>query len=280
MSDAFAHCARLVREADKDRFLATLFAPAESRPALLALYAFDIEIARVPTIAKQAIAGEIRLQWWREVLEGQRDDEARANPVAAALIETLDKYRLARTTLIGLADARTFELYDDPFATITELEAYAERSHAPVMTCAAAILGIVGTKVPTAGRHAAIATVICDLLRSFPSRVSRGHLHVPLDVLNRRGVQPANVLAGQSSDELLVALAEMRELAREHVRAFKELLSAVPAAAVPAFLPAAVIPLYLDRMEVTSYQPFHTAIEVPQWRRQWALWRAVRTWGA
>jgi phytoene synthase len=280
MSDAFAHCARLVREADKDRFLATLFAPAESRPALLALYAFDIEIARVPTVAKQAIAGEIRLQWWREVLEGKRNDEARANPVAAALIETLDKYRLARTTLVDLADARTFELYDDPFATLTELEAYAERSHAPGMMCAAAILGIVGMKVPTAARHAAIATVICDLLRSFPSRVSRGHLHVPLDVLNRHGVQPSDVLAGQSSDGLLVALAEMRGLVREHVRAFKGLVSAVPAAAVPAFLPAAVIPLYLDRMEAKSYQPFHTAIEVPQWRRQWALWRAARTWGA
>jgi phytoene synthase len=280
MSDAFAHCARLVREADKDRFLATLFAPAESRPALLALYAFDIEIARVPTVAKQAIAGEIRLQWWREVLEGKRNDEARANPVAAALIETLDKYRLARTTLIDLADARAFELYDDPFATITELEAYAERSHAPVMMCAAAILGIVGTKVPTAARHAAIATVICDLLRSFSSRVSRGHLPVPLDVLNRHGVQPANVFAGQSNDGLLVALAEKRGLAREHVRAFKNLVSAVPAAGVPAFLPAAVIPLYLDRMEAKSYQPFHTAIEVPQWRRQWVLWRAARTWGA
>jgi phytoene synthase len=212
-------------------------------------------------------------------LEGKRDDEARANPVAAALIETLDKYRLARTTLIDLADARTFELYDDPFATIPELEAYAERSHAPVVMCAAAILGVGGTKVATAARHAAIATVICDLLRSFPSRVSRGHLHVPLDLLNRHGVQPADVFGGQSSDGLLIALAEMRRLARDRVRAFKEFVSAVPAAAVPAFLPAAVIPLYLDRMEAKSYQPFHTAIEVPEWRRQWALWRAARTWG-
>jgi phytoene synthase len=280
MSDAFAHCERLVREVDKDRFLAALFAPEERRPALLALYAFDIEVARVPTMAKQAIAGEIRLQWWREVLQGQRDDEARANPVAAALIETMDKYRLARTTLVDLADARTFDLYSDPFATITELEAYAEASRAPVTMCAAAILGIIGTKVPTAARHAAIATVICDLLRSFPSRVSRGHLHVPLDVLNRQGVQPADVFAGHSSDGLLVTLAKMRGLARDHVRAFKELVPAVPAAAVPAFLPAAVIPLYLDRMEAKGYQPFHTAIEIPQWRRQWALWRAARTWGA
>src|SRR4051795_4988915 len=99
--NAFAHCEQLVRESNKDRFLATLFAPAELRPALHALYAFDIEVARVPTLARQPIAGEIRLQWWREVLEG-RNDEASANPVAAALLEILGRYNLARHPLIGL----------------------------------------------------------------------------------------------------------------------------------------------------------------------------------
>ena len=41
MQDAFAHCEALLRAADKDRFLTTLFAPAEHRDALVALYAFN-----------------------------------------------------------------------------------------------------------------------------------------------------------------------------------------------------------------------------------------------
>jgi phytoene synthase len=276
--NAFAHCEQLVREADKDQFLATLFAPVEHRPALHALYAFDIEVARVPIMTKQAIAGEIRLQWWREVLEGQRNDEASANPVAAALLETLGRYNLAREPLIGLVEARTFDLYDDPFATVAELETYAAQTDAAVRKCAASILGCQDGNVSVLARSAATAMVVCEVLRTFPARVSRGQLHIPLELLERHGVEAGDVLAGRSSEGLSAALADMRMLARERFAAFAGMIATVPAAAVPAFLAVALVPLYLSRMERAEYDPFRTAIEVPQWRRQWALWRLARTW--
>ena len=86
MQSHFEHCAALVREADRDRYLATLFAPAEMREALMALYAFNIEISRVRDVAREPMPGEIRLQWWREVLSDERDGEAASHPVAAALM--------------------------------------------------------------------------------------------------------------------------------------------------------------------------------------------------
>src|SRR5215470_13788315 len=89
MSDNFAHCENLVRAGDKDRWLAALFAPTDRRPHLYALFAFNLEIARVRELAREPMAGEIRLQWWREVIAGTRPGEAAANPVAAALVETV-----------------------------------------------------------------------------------------------------------------------------------------------------------------------------------------------
>jgi phytoene/squalene synthetase len=71
MQDAFTHCETLLRAGDKDRFLAALFAPAEHRSALYALYAFNLEIARVREVAHGPLAGEIRLQWWCDVLGGE-----------------------------------------------------------------------------------------------------------------------------------------------------------------------------------------------------------------
>ncbi len=76
----------IVREGDRDRYIATLLAPAAKRPALTALHAFDLELSRIPRLARQQIAGEIRLQWWREAVDGSNEHEALANPVAAALI--------------------------------------------------------------------------------------------------------------------------------------------------------------------------------------------------
>ena len=63
--------------------------PTEHRDALLSLYAFNIEIARVRDLVREPMPGEIRLQWWREALAGERDTEAAAHPVAAALREAL-----------------------------------------------------------------------------------------------------------------------------------------------------------------------------------------------
>src|SRR5262249_58078593 len=94
MEDAFAHCAELVRTADRDRFLASLFAPADRRDALHALYAFNVEVTRVREAAREPLPGEIRLQWWSDVLNGERAVEAQANPVAAALLATVARHRL------------------------------------------------------------------------------------------------------------------------------------------------------------------------------------------
>ena len=119
-----------MREADRDRYLATLFAPAAHRDALFALYAFNVEIARVRDLAREPMPGEIRLQWWREVLSGERDGEAAAHPVAAALRETLLRYRLSPLPLIALIDARGFDLYDDPMASRANLDDYAAKTRA------------------------------------------------------------------------------------------------------------------------------------------------------
>ena len=67
MPDSFDQCEALVRAADKDRFLATLFAPARYSRALFSLYAFNVEVARIRELAREPMPGEIRLQWWRDV---------------------------------------------------------------------------------------------------------------------------------------------------------------------------------------------------------------------
>src|SRR5688572_30941058 len=100
MLDAFDHCEEVVRAGDKDRFLATLFAPQKHRRPLFALYAFNLEIARVRELAREPMPGEIRLQWWRDALSGPGHGDVAANPVAAALRETVVRYQLPPQMLL------------------------------------------------------------------------------------------------------------------------------------------------------------------------------------
>ena len=273
MEDLFDHCEALVREHDKDRFLATLFAPAVQRGPLFALYAFDLEIAQIRDRAREPMPGEIRLQWWREVLSGERGGEAAAHPVAAALTETVARFALPAERLIALTDAHAFDLYDDPIETFAVLEAYLRRTAATILDLAARICG--GAPAEHAAERAGIACGITALLRAFALNASRRQLFVPVEFLER-GTTPEAIFAGQSSPFLLNALGMLRTRARQHLQGLEAALPQVCAAVLPALLPAALVPGYLALMERADYDPFHTAIEIPQWRRQWTLWRAAR----
>jgi 15-cis-phytoene synthase len=271
MPDAFTHCAELVRATDRDRFIAALFAPKERRGALHALYAFNSEIARVREVAREALPGEIRLQWWSEVIGGERGEEARANPVASALLATIERHGLAATKLIALIEARRFDLYDDPMAALADLETYANRTSSALFALAAQILS--GSDAGAVAGPAGTAYAIAGLLRAFPLHAARRQLYLPMAVLERHQVQPRDIFAGRSSAGLAAALGELRELARRHLRAAHAHMPALPTAAIPALLPVALVRPSLDRQE--RRDPFASA-EMPPWRRQWLIWRAAR----
>ena len=274
--DPFRHCETLTRDADKDRFLSALFAPADRRDALFALYAFNVEVARVGESVREPMAGEIRLQWWRDVLTGTARGDVTANPVAAALLDTMARCSLPPQDLLDLIDARSFDLYDDPMPSITALEGYAKRTSSALMALAARVLAGAHPALAPAADAAGIAYALTGLLRVVARHASQGQLFVPADVLERHGARAEEALAGEATSALRAALADVRSLARQHLAQFEALQPFLPTAAGSAFLPLALVPGYLALMERRDYDPFRTPIELPQWRRQWTLWRAAR----
>jgi phytoene synthase len=276
MQDAFAHCEALVRSADRDRFLAALFAPAEHRGALHALAAFNIEIARVREIVREPLAGEIRLQWWNDAIEGNAAGEVAANPVAAALLESMSRYRLPAALLTGLIAARRFDLYDDPMLSLADFNDYAGATSSAVVELAVRVLA--PDCMPALGPlalHAGLGYAMAGLLQAFPRHAARGQLFLPLEVLQRHGVQRHNSTAQPATPELRAALADLRGQARQHLAQAGRLAEGMAEAVTPALLPVALVRPLLDRMERRDYDPF-VPVELSQLRRQWRLWRAAR----
>ena len=275
MQDAFAHCETLVRAADKDRFLATLFAPAEHRRGLFALYAFNIEVSRVREVVREPLSGEIRLQWWSEVLGGEGRGEVAANPVAAALTAAMARYALPRERLAALLEARRFDLYDEPMATLAALDGYAEGTASNLIALAAQILnGGRDAGIGALAHHAGLAYAIAGLLKALPTHAARGQLYVPVELLERHGAGRTTP-GGKATPELRAALAELRLIARRHLAKARELVAAAPPAVIPALLVLAPAAATLTRMERSDYEPF-VPVEIAQWRRQWLIWRAAR----
>jgi phytoene synthase len=273
---AFSHCEALVREGDPDRYWATFFAPADKRPHLNALYAFNFEIARIRDSVREALVGEIRLQWWRDALQGEARGEVRANPVAAALDDTIVKFRLPRQALVDLIDARVFDLYDDVMPSLNDLEGYCGETSSSLIRLAGMVLA--DGKDPgsaDAAGHAGVAYALTGLMRAFPWHARRGQVFLAEDMLARHGVVRDDIVTGRGGPGLMAALADMRAVARRHLDQVRTWRPTISAETAPAFRPLALVEPYLKQMEQRDYDPFRTVVDLPKWRRIWALWRGV-----
>jgi 15-cis-phytoene synthase len=250
---AYAHCEAQARERARDRWLGTLFAPAAARPHLHALIAFELELQRVREAARDPRAGEIRLVWWREALAGGRD-EAQGHPVAAAMLETLSQLKPPPHLIETAIAARQFDLYDDPFPTLRDLEAYLVDTRAGLLRIAALALG--RDDAAEACRRAGVALGLVELLRGGgPANFA------PADLIARHGLTLDDWREGRAAP----ARAELIALAR--ARCAKA--ARPPRALAPAFAELATAPLWLAALARGGAAP-------AAWRRQWALWRWMR----
>jgi phytoene synthase len=276
----YAYCGEVLRRGDRDRWLASLFIPQALRPHIHALYAFSLEIARVREIVSEPLLGEIRFQWWRDALGGKNETGFAASPAAAALIDTLARFRLPREPLIELIDARLRDLYNEAVESVQALESYAQATCSTLFRLAALVLEGEETSADAAvAVHAGIAYGITGLLRALPWHSARSQVFVPAEFLRAHGAEPDDLVSGRASPAVCAALADMRGLARTHLKAFEAQLRGLPQNRRAAFLAVSLCEPYLRLMERPDYDPFKTVIELPQWRRQWILWRASRRWG-
>src|SRR5690606_2569509 len=153
---------------DRDRYFATLLLEPAQREAITALYAFGSDIASIRDRAREAAAGEIRLQWWHDALGGEGHGAVRPNPLADALLDVIAEYGLPVPALLRLIEARRFDLYDDPMPDMPAFEGYAGETVSALYQLAAMILnGGRPVENGDAAGHLGVAQALIGHLRAF-----------------------------------------------------------------------------------------------------------------
>jgi phytoene synthase len=275
-NDAAAFCAGLVREFDFTRYASTLFVTPDVRRALLALYAFNVEIARVHEHIRQPMAGEIRLQWWTDMLAGQGHGYVEGSPVASELMRVIEAYALPVERLTRLIEAHQFDLYNDPMPDIEVLDTYAQEMSSALFELGGRIAGASPDALVEVTRQAGIAETYLHVLTRLPFDASRQQVYLPLDMLTRHGGGVDEIFAGKMTPALRATLDEFVGLALSHFKLMHEPLMALPQGARRVFLPMAVARRTLERARRPDFDPY-----VPQpdsrLRILWTLWRASRS---
>jgi 15-cis-phytoene synthase len=273
---AAGHCAELVRAHDFTRYASALFVPAPERRALLALYAFNVEICRVPTQVSQPLPGEIRLQWWRDMLAGSGHGGVEGNPIAAELLQAVHRYRLPVERLSRLIEEHQFDLYNDPMPTMAALEGYINDTSSALFSLVAGVMGPSSGEVQHVARHAGLAQGIVQIVASLPLDASQRRMFVPQQVLERHGCKPEDAFAGRQTPKLRAVLDDVLGDAQAHLNTAYTLLTSVTSEVRPAFLPLALVRRDLALMMRADNDPF--GVRPPsRFKTLWTLWRASRS---
>ncbi len=195
--------AGMVRARDPDRFLSALFAPAARRETLFVLFAFNHELARAREVASQPILALIRLQWWREVVEGTRRRHEVAGPLGAAL----DAGALRPEPLLEMIAAREQEAEPEIADRAAWLGMLAGGAGALAVAAGLAL----GAEAQDLTRLRALGAAygVAGVLRSVAALARQQRCLLPVDVLAAHGLTPHHVLADPlCADAVLPDLAE------------------------------------------------------------------------
>ncbi|WP_417448884.1 phytoene/squalene synthase family protein [Kordiimonas sp.] len=161
----------MVREDDLERYYITLFAPSWAQPQLWALFAFNQEVAKTRENVSEPMIGEIRLQWWREALEGISNGKPREHPVVQAL-SGVTAFTRIRPMLDEIIDGREQDLSTEVATDFKSLAAYADKVGGALCVAAAYILdgGIPASDI-SAARATGRVWAMIGILRALPFQI-------------------------------------------------------------------------------------------------------------
>ncbi|MDX1716455.1 MAG: phytoene/squalene synthase family protein [Anderseniella sp.] len=268
----------LVREADRDRYLCLLLTPETRRAEISALYAFNAELAQIRERISDPAAGEVRLAWWEQVIDGIYTGDVVNAPVPQGLARAVEAGDIPRHTLLNMIEARRFDLFDDPMPDLNTLEGYLGETASALLQMSALVLaGYDALECAEVSGLAGVASGLTGMLRSLPVHRARGQCYVPVTMLEKQGLQPAHVLAGRDGAAMELVLLELVVHAQRRLSEARRAATRVPEQALAAYLPVSLTEAYLKRLGKARASMLTRVVSRPQWMNQLTLLKAVKS---
>jgi len=206
-----AACADIARRHDRERYLVSLFAPAPARDALFAILAANHEIAKTAEVVSEPTIGLIRLQWWREGLDGIEAGTPREHEVILPLAAVARDHPEVLGHLRRVVDAREADLEGEAPADLQALQAYAAATGGEVTAAVARVLGA-DTR---SARDLGTAWALIGLVRALPQLLAARRSPLPASLLEQSGTTLSKVKDMPESSDLGAICSPIVELGQD-----------------------------------------------------------------
>lgn len=268
------YCAGQLRRHDYDRFLLCAMAQQALRPALLALYGFNLEIAKTRESVSEPMLGEIRLQWWREALDGAFKGEPRQHANVRAIASHWHGVDDAKTLMNEIIDARAFDLGDDFHESAADLEAYIRKTAGTLGVLTARCVGD-QDGLQRRAEAACQAHALAGIMLAVPAHARMRRCLLPRDLMRDAGIQAPDLFQGKA-ESLPDVLRPLASRARELVSYAKENANQIPRPLRRLLLPASLAELALKDLKRANFDPFKVRVLSSPLKKQWVLgWRVM-----
>jgi len=263
------YCADQVRQYDYYRYFAATCAPEPVRRGLLAIYAFNLEIAATRERVSEALIGQMRLQWWRDTLDGIYGGNVRNHAIAAEIAYAVDAFGLSRDAFDRMIDGRLFDLEEEPPEDTGALLNYVSATSGALTCLAAKICGLQDwdEQAETVGRIWGLT----GLLRAFPHHAVQRRVYIPKDILRHAGVSAEDLIERKPDND---AAAEFEGLAG-HARDAVADGPRCPKAVRPAVAHVSVVRPYLNRLARAGYDVYADGLEPTRFGAQLRILRST-----
>lgn len=240
---------------DNDRYVCASFAPQPARDDLLALYAFNLEVARIRESVREPLLGQMRLQWWREFLDRVFAGSTVDHPVAEALSSTIRRNALNRAEFECLLTGREQDMEEAAPADEAELISYADRTSGSLLVLALQVLGVATPAATAAARNIGIAWALTGLLRAVPCHARARRVYLPSELNAKAGLNVWAMFEKGATPGISEVTEAVAQVAHSHLRQARD-IKEVPRRAGPVLLLATLADHYLAGLRRAGFNPF------------------------
>ncbi|MEO3431655.1 phytoene/squalene synthase family protein [Inquilinus sp. CAU 1745] len=271
-TDSLSPCGRIARDLDRDRYLTAVIAPPEIREALFALYAFNVEVAKTREMVSEPMMGQIRLQWWRDSIDGIYEGNERRHEVVTPLGEAVRRHGLDRDGFLRIIDSRERDLADAPPTTLAELERYADDSAGTLLLQALRIAAPGSPdEAEKAARGIGAAWALIGIARAVPFLAQSRSTLLPDDLVAEARVDKGLLWELKPHPGLFRAVEILCAKASERLRAARAVRRDIPKPALPVLRSTAILDSHLRVLRRAGHNPFDARVVLGSPLRQWRL---------
>lgn len=274
MVNNHSHVQETLKSLDPERYLSCLYLPEKTRHIAMILYAFDVEISRIPDLVSEPMPGEIRIQWWRDLIKS--NGNAGSGPLAEELLKIISEKDLARDVFDNYLEAKIFDLYQDPMPDIGSYEGYLGETVSSFLHMLSVSAGYErNSNLADACGHAGVAIGISKHLSLCALSRRRGQVYFPLSILTQHGLTRETWLAGNVTDAHKAFVLEMVQLAKGHLAKARVAIFELPKENRSVFLTLIFADSILSKITQKPTECLNNPIILSPLKRQWLAFRGI-----